>query len=125
MMKTYMAVSGSVTGSSGFTNHFAATHESLMSALQRCFSDHPDAVVLDGCDDFTDPEWKRPERFVRELGVQSIALFHSGTSGLTNSGIVIEGADYERLSGLYRDKYGRELDESVDVYSRESLQEAA
>ena len=96
-LKTYSGHAGSHTGSSGFTNHFSGGPICRAKALARVFRDFPDAVVLNGSDDFTAPLPFSATKLCRAYGIPLLAYFHTGVSGIARSGVVISKASYERF----------------------------
>ena len=105
-------------GSSGFLNYWRDRNtEDTSSLAARALKENEGCVVLNGQDDWTSPEWKRPETFCRTLGVEPVALFHTGISGVTSSGVVISKEDFNRLQDEYVARYGHDLTQAVKVYS--------
>ena len=64
---------------------------------------------------YAKPE-QRPERFAHDLGIENVALFHTGISGISSSGVVLTRTEFEKLVGRYRDTYGKEITEVLHVY---------
>jgi hypothetical protein len=96
MMKTYNAAGGASTGTTGFTNFVGKSNNE--GALAAVFADFPDAVVLDGSDDWYSNPLSRPSDICREMEIKPLALYHSGISGIAKSGVVIRFEDFERLA---------------------------
>jgi len=88
-------------GDMGGENHRPPEPEAVSKALGCVFDDHPGCVVVDGTDDWFAPEWARPELFVDMFGIEAVALWHTGASGKSTSGIVLTEDEYERLNLLY------------------------
>lgn len=65
------------------------------SALEQVWSKWPNAVVVDGNDDWYAPKDCRPPAILNDLGVSPLAWFHTGISGITKSGAVITREEYE------------------------------
>ena len=126
MTTTYNAHGPGHTGTTGFTNYFPGTDEQLAAALDRVFAEHPDAVVLDGDDDWYACDCHRPATFPHVFGIEPIAYFHTGISGISKSGIVVSREDFERLERDFPtttfeqirkpDRTGLNLRECVRVY---------
>ncbi len=94
-MKTFYASRNPSSGYSGFTNFMGPAD--VDAALHEVFAQHPKAVVVDGSDDWYQPEERRPQRFDRLYNVNIIAYFHSGISGITYSGIVIDENELSKI----------------------------
>lgn len=96
--KTYRAHGRTHTGTSGFSNHWPGSSDDVARALEQVFADHPDAVVLDGNDDWYAPDCDRPETYLRHFErLVPLAFFHSKSSGMSVSGIVVSREDFERI----------------------------
>lgn len=118
-MKTYMVSCGAHVSSSigAFTNYFgrkppaqvAAMHDDMREEL----GEH---VIVDGTDDWNAKVFMRPEVFIREFtkatGREPLALYHSGTSGITKSGVVLRPEDFDELTVWYKGMYGVEIDKT-------------
>lgn len=96
-LKTYSGHAGSHTGSSGFTNHFTGGPICQAKALARVFKDFPDAVVLNGQDNFEAPIVARAPALCARFEITPLAYFHTGISGIAKSGVVLSREDYARF----------------------------
>lgn len=85
------------TGTYGFTNYFAGSSEDVARGLEKVFADFPDAVVIDGSDDWFAKPWTRPGKFINAFEIKPLALFHSGSSGVSKSGIIITEEDFDKI----------------------------
>jgi len=125
-MKEYSATGRAHTGTSGFTNYGPGTGAQLSAALDRVFAAHPGAVVLDGDDNWYASEANRPAAFAKIFGIEPLASFHTGISGISKSGIVVSLADAVRIEREFPtkvftqlrepDRTGCRLRECVRVY---------
>lgn len=111
-LKTYLP-GGVHVSSHGFVNYMGKA-----PAPEAVFADFPDAVIVDGDDNWFAPKEKRPEVLAREAGVAPLALFHTGISGITRSGVVLAPADYERLREYFTATYGSAIEEHNRIYRR-------
>ena len=100
-LKTYTAHSNTHVGTSGFTNHFPGSSAKLAASLERVFAEHPGAVVLNGADDWYASESRRPVSIVRKLGIEPLAHFHNGISGIAKSGVVITAEDLATIEAAF------------------------
>ena len=95
-------------GYSGFTNYFPGTSEDIAAALEKVFEDHPGSVVINGTADWLSPRFERPETFRHQFDIQPLAMFHSGISGISKSGIVVTAEDYQKILREFPDQtWGR------------------
>ena len=102
---TYLASGGKHTSSHGFVNYIGgATKERFQASLQEVFARHPNAVVLNGSDDWDDPQCRRPESFPQKFDIQPLAYFHSGMSGISKSGIVVSREDFDKIEREFPSK---------------------
>lgn len=101
------------TGSSGFTNYF--NNKPNPAAVWAVF---PDAVIVDGDDDWSAPKESRPMALVEKAGLKPLAWFHSGISGITKSGLVLTREDFTKLSEYYVNTFGKGIAEFLTIYSR-------
>lgn len=114
-MRTFYASICPHTGS-GLTN-FAG--RDLQKGLGEVFAAFPDAAVIDGSDDWYAPDWKRPQVWAERLGIKPLALFHSGVSGITRSGIVVQRGDLAKVAFAFLSEYDRALTQETNVYIRD------
>ncbi len=106
--KTYCGSGGSTTGTSGFTNYFGGGDVCAARTRAAVWRDHPDAVILNGNDNWNAPPIARIPRLCNELGIEVIALFHTGISGIMKTGVVLSKEAHKELKTRTREKYGRE-----------------
>lgn len=111
-MKTYLP-GGTHVSSHGFVNYMGAAPQP-----DAVFRDFPDAVIVDGDDDWFAPKIKRPQVLAEKAGITPLALFHTGISGITRSGVVLSEADYERLREYFTATYGSALESHNRIYRR-------
>jgi hypothetical protein len=97
-------------GNMGGINYEAPEPSAISNALERVWEDLPGAVVLDGTDDWFAPEYVRPELFAEWFSIDILALWHTGASGKSTSGIVLEESEYEVLNERYRQAIGYSLE---------------
>lgn len=69
------------------------------------FADYPEAVIVNGADDWYAEKIRRPEWLKGKLGVKIIALYHTGTSGISNSGFVCSEEEYAKFAAKYEDAF--------------------
>lgn len=112
------------SSSSGFINYISATGEQIRHKLNAVFATHPDAVVIDGDDNWYADDKDRPPVFLNVFNLQPLATFHTGISGITKSGVVVDQESYQALKDLYAEKYDVEIDKNprLRFYTRESLE---
>lgn len=127
---TFRAHGRGHTGSSGFTNFWPGTRDDVARGLAAVFEAHPGAVVVDGDDDWYASEADRPACWPELFGVEALAFFHSGISGISKSGVVLSREDFDRIEREFPtrtftqirkpDVAGAQLrDRAVRVYTRE------
>ena len=117
MLKTYVASASPNTGSSGFTNYFGRkTPEQLQKLHDDMREELGEFVIVDGSDNWSASDSFRPEIFIRGFtkvtGREPIALYHSGISGMTKSGVVLKPEDFDALTQWYAENYGRTLEKA-------------
>lgn len=112
-MKRYIASREAHTGTSGFTNYWGCSQADIDRTLEKVSQDYPNSVVVDGSDDWNSPKHKRPENFQCE----KLALFHSGISGISSSGIVVSPEEYAKLSEWYEKTFSRNIETSCNIYN--------
>jgi len=97
-MKKYLASTGVYVGSSGFSNYQGGcSKDRLKSTLQEVFNDFSNAIVLDGSDDWYAELKNSPASLCKKFDVKILADFHTGISGISSSGVVVEQEEFERL----------------------------
>lgn len=123
--KQYLATGGKHVSSSfaASVNYFESfTPEQAQSVRDQIFSDFGENVIIDGSDNLHSPTEFRPEAFMfeynkerfgveygSELFADTLAYYHSGSSGITNSGIVVSFDTYLALSSWYYEKYKKHM----------------
>ena len=116
-MKTYNPQSSHISSSIGsWVNYMGASEESFKKTRQQVFTDYPDSVIINGNDDWFAPEYSRPETFIRNFGIEVLAYYHSGISGISKSGIVVTKSEYLKLKEKYLEKYNLDLDSKCKIY---------
>jgi len=114
-LQTFMGnTSETHTSSSGFTNYF--NNRPNPEAVWRVY---PEAVIVDGTDNWSAKDEYRPQRLAERAGLNPLAWFHSGISGVTKSGLVLTRADFDKLSAYYLNTFGRGIAEFLTIYERE------
>jgi hypothetical protein len=118
----FLASKGTHTGSSGFTNYTGGAD--VPAGLERVWAEFPGAVVLDGTDDWYAFNHQRPERIalllLKERDIVLLAWFHSGISGMSNSGAVFRGEDMDAIREFYRERFDAELEDHLRVHTQET-----
>lgn len=79
-------------------------------ALAEVWADYPDAIVVNGTDNWYADKALRPERFPGTYKVEFLAYFHTGTSGISSSGIVLSPEQYKQLNVAYTQDTGISLE---------------
>lgn len=87
-------------GSSGFTN-YSPSNEALAEGLAEVFKNNPGAIVIDGNDDWYAPKLMHPGMIADECKIKTLGAFHSGVSGFTWSGIIIEKKDLKKFIRMF------------------------
>jgi len=129
-LHTYLASGGKHTSTSGFVNYIGgASQDKFQATLEEIFAKHPNAVVLNGDDDWYASQCCRPELFPRKFDIQPLAYFHSGISGISKSGIVVSRRDFDKIEREFPsrtftqirmpDLTGCALRDCVRVYERD------
>lgn len=109
--EVFNSASRTLVGTSGFTNYIPGDQD---AALKGVWEKYPTAVVVDGVDNWMAPAHKRGA-IVGKL-VETLALFHTGVSGISMSGFVIEAEKLPGLEAAYLEEYGVHLSEFMRVY---------
>lgn len=117
MLKTFLAssdrhVSSSVCASVNYFGRLSG--DKLQSLYESMRSELGEFVIVDGSDDWNAKDSSRPELFARAFtestGLKLLAYYHSKTSGITKSGIVVAPEVFDAMTQWYTDTYGLELD---------------
>ena len=107
------------TSTSGFTNYFGSATETIDQMVNRVFEETPNCVVVNGTDNWYADTLCKPEVLFNQhfkTSKEPIAFFHTGTSGISSTGIVIAIEDYNALSKAYQEKYGFAMDKKMKIY---------
>lgn len=110
-LRTYAPDRSTWTGQMGGLNYEVPSPHAVQDALRTVWADHPGAVVLDGTDDWHAPEWARPELFPDRFAVRPLALWHTGVSGKSVSGLVLDLDEFEVLNRRFRNATGLYLEQ--------------
>jgi hypothetical protein len=122
-MKKYIPFGTSThIGTTGFVNHFGIPSETMEHMVNRVFEENPNSVIINGTDNWHAPEFAKPEVMFSKMNKKPIAFFHTGTSGISTTGIVITIEDYNDLSKSYQEKYGFAMDKKLKIYFDKSNQ---
>lgn len=112
-LKEYLPSQRHVSSSRGaFVNYTggAPTPEAV-------WADFPDAVIVDGSDDWTAPDYRSVWKLQREFDTPILARFHTGISGITRSGIVVSPDVFDDFRRRYAVRFpGFELTTHLRVY---------
>lgn len=114
-MKTYLASTDPRTSVHGYIDYSFATQKQIQLTLQKVKEDFPNAIVIDGIDDWHRPLKDRPETWPKKLNIPILAYFHSGISGLSKSGIIIDRNEFFILKQKYEDTFGIRLEENLHI----------
>jgi len=119
-MKKYIPCGTSThISTSGFINYFGNSTETIDQMVNRVFKETPNSVVINGTDNWYANTFAKPEAVFNEhfkMSKEPIAFFHTGTSGISSTGIVIAIEDYNALSKAYQEKYGFAMDKKMKIY---------
>lgn len=91
-------------GEMGGLNYEIASDAATAAAVHWVLERHPGCVIVDGSDDWHAPERVHPPRVVRRHGITPLAWWHTGKSGQSHSGVVLD----ERAFGRFRQAYRRQ-----------------
>jgi hypothetical protein len=69
------------------------------------FAEFPEAVIVNGADDWCADPHLRPEWLRGRLGVEILAWYHTGASGISNSGFVCTEEEYAKFAAKYEDAF--------------------
>jgi hypothetical protein len=89
----------------------------IKQTFSQIFEEFPNALIIDSIDDATANKTKRPEIFIKDLEYEKsiLAEFHSGESGIINTGIIIDRKKWQEIIDAFFWQY----DESI--FSQEML----
>ena len=96
-IKTYSAHGNIHVGTTGFTNYIPGGADKQAAVRAQVFADYPNAVIMNGKDDWYAPVHERPASLARHYKLTPIAWYHTGISGISKSGVVLHEEDYELL----------------------------
>lgn len=114
-VNTYYATGQAMTGSSGFTNFIGRMSEDRKMKLHESMkAELGEHVIVNGNDDLRDKLHNRPEyfhmQFKKETGTDGLlALYHSGISGITKSGIVVTPETFDAMTEWYEKTFGHAM----------------
>jgi hypothetical protein len=112
LLKTYLGTGVEThTSSYGHVNHFGNKPDPL-----KVFRDHPTAVIVNGSDDWNAPRERQVASLYEKAGLNPIAYFHSGISGVCKSGLVLTPGDYKKLCAYYLREFKKPLGDVLTVY---------
>lgn len=114
-MKTYLASTNPSTSVHGFVDYHFATEEGIQLTLKQVKEDLPHSIVIDGLDDWHRPAKDRPETWMKILNFPVLAYFHTGISGLSKSGIIIDRHEFTKLQSKYEDNFGVSLKDNKNI----------
>ena len=123
-MKTYYESCDAHTSSSiaASVNYWGRLdYASKVKMWKKMEADLGEYVIVDGSDDFNSAKTVRPEVFINEfrqsrpLNEVMLAYYHSGTSGITRSGIVVKPEVYAELNEWYFANYGAPLQDVAQI----------
>lgn len=114
-MKTYLASTNPTTSVHGYVDYNFATEERIQLTLKQVNEDLPQSIVIDGLDDWNRPAKDRPETWMKMLNIPILAYFHSGISGLSKSGIIIDRLEFTKLKSKYEDNFGTSLEDNKNI----------
>ena len=103
--KSWRVPGSAMVSSYGNVNYSPADpRESKFKAyLKNIFNENSDYVIIDGDDDWYAPPLAHPSTVTRSAGITTVGTFHSGTSGLSYSGIVIMRKDYDKFVETFKE----------------------
>ena len=83
--------------STGFVNYFPSAERTARN-VKLAYEQHGDSIaIIDGDDDwYADPIF-HVSRILNDAGIKSLGSFHTGISGISNSGAVIAAKDLPKL----------------------------
>jgi len=101
-----------LVSSNGFSNFMGKA-----PTPQAVFQEYPDAVIVDGTDDWNVPLYARVQH--RKAGVEILAVFHTGTSGMSMSGAVMDQENYARFKTWYEAEFGYPVTKYLRIFTQE------
>jgi len=117
-MKKFLASTGANIGSSGFTNYIGGmSDKKLEQTLVAVFVEFPDAIIVDGSDDWYAELKYSPSSLCKKFDIEPLANFHTEISGISSSGSVIEEEDFNRLKETCI-KLGFDITKTCNCYNR-------
>lgn len=116
MIKVYIGSGIRTVSSNGFTNYMNRTPEEAAKAREDVFKDFPNAVIINGSDDWYDPIYKRPKELANKFKLPLLAYYHDGISGLVYSGIVIDKKHLPGFEVDYEEAFGMPVQQHLMIY---------
>lgn len=98
-MKKFIASTGVYTSSYRNVNYTGSAD--IPNTLKKVFAEFPNAIVVDGSDDWYASTEASPTKICDILRIKVLAYFQSGTSGIACSGVVVDPSDYIRMTNVY------------------------
>jgi hypothetical protein len=111
-VKSYMP-GGAHTSSNGFVNYFGRSPKPA-----DVWADFPDAIIVNGSDNWNSHEAQRPQRLVKKFGIEILAWFHTGISGMTKSGFVCTPEEFAKFRRAYLAEYNCHPSENLRIHRR-------
>lgn len=96
-------------GDMGGLNYRDATPAATTAAMRHVWDQWPSAVIVDGTDDWEAPEWARPQLWLKLLGAKPLAIWHTGASGQSASGLVFSPAEWQRAQAAFLRRFGERV----------------
>lgn len=118
-IKVYLGGGLPNVGSSGFTN-YNPTPETRAAAIKEVFEDFPNAVIVNGSDDWYNPNYKRPKELVQVFKLPILAYYHDGISGVLYSGIVLDKEVFRNFEVDYEEHFGIPIQKWLTIYYNET-----
>ena len=100
-------------GSSGFTNYLGGSPKP-----EAVWADFPDAFIVDGSSDIYSPVERRPQRLARKFGIEVLAWFHTGASGVFMSGFVCTPEEFAKFRRAYLAEFDCHPSENLRIHKR-------
>ena len=97
----------------------------IKEVFGQIFDEFPDGLIIDSIDDATADKIKRPEVFLKDLDFEDVILaeFHSGESGLINTGVVIDKTKWQQVIDAYFWEYDQSIfAQEMLFFTKENLE---
>lgn len=112
-MKTYQASGGKHVSSNGNVNYMSCNDNDKIKTARRVFDEMGlGVVIVDGDDDWYGKVINKPARIAREASIELLAWFHTGISGLSISGVIIDASKFDAFVAK-REEMSKEI-ENID-----------